>query len=73
MMEGSPLKIILEPTGKTRSLNTYYSGKSIGEEANVLYYRIPDVVKMSLMLGSTEMAKQRISIYQSGSIVSTPL
>ncbi len=73
MMEGSPLKIVLEPTGKTRSLNTYYSGKSIGEETNMLYYRIPDVVEMSLMLGGTELARQRISIYQAGSLISTPL
>ncbi len=73
MMEGSPLKIVLEPTGKTRSLNTYYSGKSIGEETNMLYYRIPDVVEMSLMLGVTELARQRISVYQAGSLISTPL
>ena len=73
MMEGSPLELNLEPTGNTRNLSAYYSGKTIGEEVNVLYYRIPDVVEMKLMLGSTELARQRISVYQSGSLISAPL
>lgn len=73
MMEGAPLEISLEPTGATRNLDAYYSSRDIGDAFNVLYYRIPDVVEMKLMLGSTELAKQRISVYQSGSLVSAPL
>jgi len=73
MMEGAPLNITLEPTGATRNLDAYYSGKSIGNEVNVVYYRIPDVVEVKLMLGSSELARQRISVYQAGSIISAPL
>jgi len=73
MKEGLPLEIKLDPTGKTKNLDTYYSGKAIGDVVNVLYYRIPDVVKMRLMLGATELANQRISVYQAGSLISAPL
>ena len=73
MMEGAPLNITLEPTGATRNLDAYYSGKSLGDDANVLYYRIPDVVEVKLMLGSSELSRERISVYQAGSLISTPL
>lgn len=73
MMEGAPLKLILTPTGKTKNLSAYYSGKDIGEEPNVFYYRIPDVVEMKIMLGNEELATQRVSVYQSGSLISSPL
>ncbi|MCP4311834.1 MAG: DUF4831 family protein [Bacteroidetes bacterium] len=71
--EGSPLKIVMEPVGKTTSLNAYYTNTAVGEKSNVLYYRIPDVVNMKLMLGNAELASQRISVYQSGSLVTAPL
>ena len=73
MMEGSALKISLEPTGSTRNLDAYFSGKNIGDELNLLYYRIPDVVELKLMLGTTELAKQRVSVYQAGALMSAPL
>ncbi|MFO7669890.1 MAG: DUF4831 family protein [Bacteroidales bacterium] len=73
MMEGSPLKIVFSPTGETRNLDAYYSGQKTGDEANVLYYRIPDVVEMRFMLGNTELAIQRISVYQSGALIKGPL
>ncbi len=73
MMEGAALEIKLQPTGNTRNLSAYYSGRSLGNEPNVLYYRIPDVVELKLMLGSSELAKQRISVYQAGSLISAPL
>lgn len=73
MMEGAPLRIKFSPSGQTKNLNAYYSGKNIGEEPNVIYYRIPDVVEIKLMLGSTELATRRISVYQAGSLISAPL
>ena len=72
MMEGAPLNITLEPTGTTRNLNAYYSKKNLNDESNVLYYRMPDVVEVKLMLGSSELSSQRITVYQAGSLVSSP-
>ena len=72
IMEGAPLRIMLKPMGKTLNLDTYFSGKTVGEESNMLYYRIPDLVEMRLMLSNTELAKQRITVYQSGALVSGP-
>lgn len=73
MMEGLSMEIKLEPTGKTSNINAYNSGNSIGNVPNILYYRIPDVVELSLMLGSSKLASQRISVYQAGSLISSPL
>lgn len=73
MMEGEELKVLLEPSGKTKKLDSYYSGKNPTAESNLLYYRIPDVVDFKLMLGSSELSSQRISVFQAGSLISTPL
>jgi hypothetical protein len=73
MMEGTPLKIVLAPTGETRNLDAYYSGQKRGDKTNVLYYRIPDVVEVRFMLGDTQLAVQRISVYQSGALIDGPL
>ncbi len=73
IMEGAPLSIKFSPSAQTRNLNAYYAGKNIGEESNVIYYRIPDVVEIKLMLGSTELATRRVSVYQAGSLISSPL
>jgi len=73
MMEGAPLKLVIKPIGKTRNLDSYYSDKVAGEVTNMLYYRIPDVVEMKLLLGNTELANQRISVYQSGALVASPI
>ncbi len=73
MKEGLPVEIKMEPTGKTSNLDAYYSGKAIDDVTNVFYYRIPDVVEMRLMHGATELARQRISVYQAGSLISAPL
>lgn len=73
MMEGVPLSMIIKPIGKTRNLDAYYSDKNAGDVSNMLYYRIPDVVEMKLMLGNTELANQRISVYQSGALVASPI
>lgn len=73
MMEGDPLRLLLEPAGKTKGLRTFYSGKDLAAASNLLYYRIPDVVNFKLMLGAAELSGQRISVFQAGSLISTPL
>ena len=70
--EGLPLQISMEPMGITRNLDAYFSNQVTGEQSNVFYYRIPDLVNLKLMLGEEELAEQRISLYQAGSLISTP-
>jgi len=71
LMEGAPLELVLEPTGKTRNLEGYYSGKS--QSANSLIYRLPDVVKLMVRHGDGLLLEKRISIFQSGALVSGPI
>jgi Domain of unknown function (DUF4831) len=73
MMEGTLLRIVINPMGKTRNLEAYYLGKFSKSLDNVFYYRVPDLVKMKLMLGKTELAQQRISVYQAGALVASPV
>ena len=72
LMEGKPLHIRMVPQGLTAVLEKHYSEKE-GGDMNRLYYRVPDVVDLSLMLGTTPLGSQRLSIYQSGTLISSPL
>lgn len=72
MMEGEALRIRMEPLGKTSLLEKHYAEQESAGN-NRLYFRIPDVVDLGFMLGNTELGSQRISVYQSGALVSAPL
>ena len=40
---------------------------------NKLIYRLPDVVELKVMLGTELLSTQRLSIFQSGAVVTTPI
>jgi hypothetical protein len=72
---GSPVTIELVPAQKTKEL-TYVSGKSTGDEPvkkfDKLYYRIPDVVTVSVKDGSGNLYNARKLVYQFGEVIQLP-
>lgn len=73
LAEGDPLEVMIEPLRKTRDVGSYFSAQT-GETANNrLYYRLPDVVDLKVRLGMTELCSQRISLYQSGALITSPM
>ncbi len=73
LLEGAPLKLSIQPLGKTADLGAYHAGSKIGGNSNLLYYRLPDVVDLRVSFGEQELCQQRISIYQSGALIASPL
>lgn len=73
LMEGLPLELQIQPVGKTAGLNTQFAGTPAPGSLNKLYYRIPDVTSLQVTLGGEVISDQRISIFQSGTMVTSPL
>jgi len=71
LMEGQPLEVVITPMGKTLRVAGYFSPATIPN--NVLLYRIPDVAELKVMLGEEALSTHRISIYQSGHLVTDPI
>jgi len=63
----------IEPLGKTENLGSHLLRHPEGESYNQLYYRLPDVVDLKVKLGSDVLSNQRISIFQSGAVITTPI
>ncbi|MEZ5072806.1 MAG: DUF4831 family protein [Bacteroidales bacterium] len=70
--EGEPLEVILKPQGLTRELGR---GMAAGTDRlqNALVYRVPDVVELQLVWGGNVLSSGRVSVFQSGDLVSRPL
>lgn len=73
LAEGDPLEVRIEPLGKTRDVGSYYSVQTGETGNNRFYYRLPDVVDLKVTLGTTELFSQRVSIYQSGALITSPV
>ncbi|MFH0758781.1 MAG: DUF4831 family protein [Bacteroidota bacterium] len=73
LMEGTPLEVTIAPLGKTGDMGVYYAGKQPGTSGNELFYRLPDVVDLKIMLGEEELSTHRISVYQSGALITIPV
>jgi hypothetical protein len=71
LMEGQPLEVVITPMGKTLRVAGYFSPATIPN--NTLLYRIPDLVELKVMLGEEALSTHRISIYQSGQLVTAPV
>jgi len=69
LMEGMPLEVVISPMGKTSRL----VGTATTVPQNALIYRIPDLVELKVMLGEEPLSINRVSIYQSGQLVTGPL
>ncbi|MCK4751184.1 MAG: DUF4831 family protein, partial [Bacteroidales bacterium] len=73
LMEGNPLEVLISPAGQTTELESYFAGNSEEISINQIYYRLPDVVELKVVMGEEMLSTQRISIYQSGAIVRIPV
>jgi hypothetical protein len=68
---GQPLEVVISPMGKINRLAGTFTATEI--PYNTLIYRIPDQVELKVLLGEEILATHRLSIYQSGSLVTGPL
>jgi hypothetical protein len=71
MNEGQPLEVVMAPMGKTIRVGGYFSSSSV--PPNALLYRIPDLVELKVMLGEQALSTHRVSIYQSGHMLTAPI
>lgn len=71
---GSPVIIEFIPEMKTRNLNIISgkSGSSSAQKYDKLFYRVPDVVNVRVMIGNEVLSKSRKLIYQFGETVRLP-
>jgi hypothetical protein len=72
--EGIPVNITLIPEQKTRDITLLYRQQDTGNgsQRNKLYYRIPDVAGLTIMMGDEKLYESRKLIYQFGDIVQLP-
>jgi hypothetical protein len=71
MNEGEALEVVITPMGKTIRVGGYFSANSVPE--NALLYRIPDMAELKVLLGEQALATHRITIYQSGNLITAPI
>ncbi len=71
LMEGETLDVVIQPMGKTVRAGAYFSANPVAE--NALIYRLPDLAELTVMLGDQVLTTHRISIYQSGNVVTSPI
>jgi hypothetical protein len=73
--EGTPVHIELVPSGKTRELNLVVQPATSQKELAVsdrLYYRVPDVARISITSGDEILYTARKLVYQFGNTVVLP-
>jgi hypothetical protein len=69
--EGEALEVAIKPMQKTAPAGDHFSAEAVAE--NALVYRLPDLVELSVMLGNQVLSTHRISIAQSGNVVTSPI
>ncbi len=69
-MGGKPVTMEFTPEKKTKDLA--FAGKTDEKKKDKLYYRVPDVVGIRVILGSEKLLETRKLIYQFGEIVQLP-
>ncbi len=69
--EGQALEVVISPMGKTIRIGGYFSANSV--PVNALLYRIPDLAELKVMLGEQALTTHRITIYQSGQLLTAPI
>jgi hypothetical protein len=70
---GLPLFFKFSPQNKVKMINEMNTSLEKKEDVNQVYYRIPDVAEISVLLGNYELYKSRTSVWQAGAIVSVPV
>lgn len=71
MNEGEALEVVISPLGKTIRIGGYFTANSV--PVNALLYRIPDLAELKVMLGEQALTTHRITIYQSGNLITAPI
>jgi hypothetical protein len=71
---GKPVTMEFKPESKTKNLTVINKDQSKSEDKKYdkLYYRVPDVVNISVNLGSEKLFDSRKLIYQFGDIIQLP-
>ena len=69
-MEGEWIKLMIYPEGNARSLRNLLPQEPEPELHNKFYYRIPEICEVVVNYAGTTLASRRISIFQSGALVS---
>ncbi len=69
---GELISLMLRKSGTTRNLEVY-AGQLSKHTNNVLYYRIPDIAELEIQHDGIALFKNRIEVYQYGTVVSTPV
>jgi hypothetical protein len=72
LLEGAPLSVQVEPTGTT-GVPAQLWAPGGGNRLNQLFYRVPDIVTLKVKWGEQVLSEQRISLYQSGAMISYPV
>ena len=70
--EGALLEVLLKPMGKTAMAADHYAAKQESTANNLFIYRLPDVVQMEVMYKGEVLSNHRVSVYQSGALVTAP-
>ncbi len=73
LMEGLPLEVQITPLGKTTRPGDYFAQSGSGNTQNTLFYRMPDVAQLQVVLGTSVHSLQRISLFQSGAMMTIPV
>jgi hypothetical protein len=73
LREGVPLEVRINPEGTTTDVAELYSQVPEDGSYNLIYFRIPDVVALKVMLGDRLLKDERISVFQSGALLARPL
>jgi hypothetical protein len=68
--EGGAIELVVSPEGNARSFRNLLSQVPEPESFNRLYYRIPEVCEVLVVHSGRTLLTKRVSIYQSGALVS---
>ncbi len=69
LIDGALLKVEITPGGKTRSMKNLLPQHPEEEVYNILYYRIPEITDVNVVLGEQVIHRERMAIFQSGVLV----
>jgi len=73
ILEGSPLELEIESQGTTASPSVHYAPLPGVNNKNVLVYRLPEITLLQVRWGEKILSEERLSIFQKGALISTPL
>jgi len=73
LLEGLPLELQITPLGKTERPGSYFKSSGGKNSQNMVFFRMPDVAELKVVYGAEVLSEQRISIFQAGSLMSSPV